>query len=133
MKMKTNGLVKLMVLTIGLLLNSWGAPRFTAQLMQPLVVSVTNFPNPFDSRNERTTILFSLAQESQVSISIYDLLGNLVRQFPSKLESAGTTSVVWDGTNDAKEKVAKGGYLVLLVANSSTGTAQAIRKVGVLH
>ncbi len=131
--MKTRFAMKMMLLTIGLLLNSWGAPRFTAQLTQPLVVSVTNYPNPFDSRCERTTILLSLAQESQVSISIYDLLGNMVRQFPSMSEDAGTTSIVWDGTNDDKEKVAKGGYLVLVVANSEAGTSQVIRKVGVLH
>jgi flagellar hook assembly protein FlgD len=132
--MKLKGSVKIMVLTAGLLILGWEAPRVvTAQLVQPLVVSVTNYPNPFDSRSERTTILFSLAQDSQVHVAIYDLLGNLVRQFPSKQESAGTASIVWDGTNDDREKVAKGGYLVLVVANSETGTAHAIRKVGVLH
>jgi flagellar hook assembly protein FlgD len=133
--MKTSVALKLMMLTISLLFISWGAPRCVAlaQLPQQLAVSVTNYPNPFDSRSERTTILFSLAQESQVYVAIYDLLGNLVRQFPSMIEEAGTTSIVWDGTNEAREKVAKGGYLVLIVANSESGTVQAIRKVGVLH
>jgi hypothetical protein len=131
--MKMKAVVKMMMLTIGLLITSWGAPRFMAQLTQPLVVSVTNYPNPFDSRCERTTILFSLAQESQVHIAIYDLLGNLVRQFPSMQESAGTSSVVWDGTNESRQKVAKGGYLVLVVANSEAGVTQVVRKVGVLH
>jgi len=132
--MKKSVAVKTMLLTISLLLISWGALRaVTAQLVQPLEVSVTNYPNPFDSRSESTTILFSLAQESQVRIFIYDLLGNLVRQFPSMIEEAGTASLVWDGTNEAREKVAKGGYLVLVVANSESGTVQAIRKVGVLH
>jgi hypothetical protein len=132
--MKTNGAVKLILLTACLVCIGWDAPRVViAQLIQPLVVNVTNFPNPFDSRSERTTILFSLAQDSQVRVAIYDLLGNLVRQFPSMQESAGTTSIVWDGTNEGNEKVAKGGYLVLVVANSESGTVQAIRKVGVLH
>ena len=131
--MKMSVAVKMMMLTAGLLVSSMGAPRFTAQLTQPLVVSVTNYPNPFDSRSERTTILYSLAQDSQVRIAIYDLMGNLVRQFPSMQQDAGTSSIVWDGTNDSREKVAKGGYLVLVVANSESGTVQVIRKVGVLH
>jgi flagellar hook assembly protein FlgD len=133
--MNTNGMIRaIMVLVTASLLEVCAvAPTVSAALMQPLSVSVTNYPNPFDSRSERTTILFSIPRDAQVRVAIYDLFGNLVRQFPARYESAGTTSVVWDGTNEEREKVAKGGYLVLVTADSETGSVQAIRKIGVLH
>ena len=130
--MKTHGSLMILMLVIGLLM-SWEAPAVCAQFVQSLSVTVTNYPNPFDSRNGRTTICYSLTQDSQVRVAIYDLLGNLVKQYPSVEQAAGTASIVWDGTNEASEKVARGGYLVLIVARSASGITQAIRKIGVLH
>lgn len=94
---------------------------------------VTNYPNPFDSRNESTTILYVVSGQSVVNIKIYDLLGILVRDYSVIDNTQGTNKIVWDGTNDSGQKVAKGGYICVLDISSEAGRTRAIRKIGVLH
>jgi len=53
------------------------------------------FPNPF---NVQTTISFSLACQSQVNISIYDITGRLVDLLASKYYDVGKHELVWDAT-----------------------------------
>jgi flagellar hook assembly protein FlgD len=97
--------------------------------------AVTNYPNPFDSRQETTTICFQVPTEARVTVRIYDLFGNLVREYPVRFASAGTNTVVWDGTDNGGEKVAKGGYVCLITAEHETSQLQllATRKIGVIH
>lgn len=94
---------------------------------------ITNYPNPFDSRLGSTTIAYDLFSESTVKIKIYDLLGNLVREYPAAIEYAGTVRLVWDGTNEAGQKVAKGGYICVVEINSGAVKFLAMRKIGVIH
>ncbi len=94
---------------------------------------VTNFPNPFDSRVEKTTIQYTLEADSDVAVRIYDLFGNIVREFHFGFTGRGTNRLVWDGTNEAGEKVAKGGYIVVMEIANSERTVLASRKVGVIH
>ena len=39
----------------------------------------------------------------------------------------------WDGTNDAGQKVSKGGYLAQIKVGGSKGSTTVIRKIGVIH
>jgi len=94
---------------------------------------LTNFPNPFDSRHESTTIRYTLMAESEVEAKIYDLFGNLVKEFPSKTETAGTNTVAWDGTDQNGSKVSKGGYILEMEIKSGGSKVLATRKIGVLH
>ncbi len=94
---------------------------------------VTNFPNPFDSREGSTTICYTLSSESEVQAKIYDLLGNLVREYPSKIETAGIKTVVWDGTDQYGAKVSKGGYILTVEIKSGSESIIATRKIGVIH
>jgi hypothetical protein len=94
---------------------------------------VTNFPNPFDSREESTTICYTLTSESEVKAVIYDLLGNLVKEYPTFLEAAGIKTVVWDGTDENGNKVAKGGYILAVKIKSGVANVVATRKIGVIH
>jgi hypothetical protein len=79
-----------------------------------------NYPNPF---NPTTTIKYALKQRVQVSLKIYDLLGQHVRTLVNDEENAGFKEVVWDGKNDFGQAVASGVYLYRMVANSPNGGA----------
>lgn len=54
-----------------------------------------NYPNPF---NAQTTIQYSLAEPSEVTIEIYDLLGRKVETFLDQEQQAGQHQVVWDAS-----------------------------------
>ena len=95
--------------------------------------TITNYPNPFDSRSEFTTILYNLSAESSVKVKIFDLLGNQVREFPVRKEGAGLNSLIWDGTDDTGRKVAKGGYLCAVEIENENIEFVATRKIGVIH
>jgi hypothetical protein len=57
-----------------------------------------NYPNPF---NPSTTIEFTLPVQSDVSVTIYDALGNELEVLFSGSKSAGTHSLNWNASNYA--------------------------------
>jgi hypothetical protein len=65
------------------------------------------YPNPF---NPSTTISFSLGEETQVNIDIYNLKGQKVRHLTSDNFSRGEHKLLWDGKDDQGRKVASGIY-----------------------
>ena len=79
-----------------------------------------NYPNPFSANLQGgTTISFSLAQSSDVSIQIYNLRGELVRRFSPGMLSAGEFTVFWNGKNDRGSQVAAGIYFYRLIVDHS--------------
>jgi hypothetical protein len=74
-----------------------------------------NYPNPF---NPSTTIRFNLPISKQVTVRVYNLMGQVVKTLvDNEMRSAGSHSVVWDGTNEAGHKVASGQYVYRLRLN----------------
>jgi hypothetical protein len=57
-----------------------------------------NYPNPF---NPSTTIEYSLPEQADVTINIYDVLGNELEVLFSGNKSAGTHSLNWNASNYA--------------------------------
>ena len=55
-----------------------------------------NYPNPF---NPITNISYSLPTESQVKLSIYNTLGELVETIVNKKQNAGKYEAVWNARN----------------------------------
>lgn len=55
-----------------------------------------NFPNPF---NPATTIEYTLLQSGDVSLIIYDMLGEEVTRLVSEKQQAGYHNVIWDASN----------------------------------
>jgi len=76
--------------------------------------SVSNYPNPF---NPETKIQISLPQKSFVNLQIYDIKGSLVKTIVSKNYQSGDYTFKWDGTNQSKNNVASGIYILSLNLN----------------
>jgi len=89
-----------------------------------------NFPNPF---NPDTWLPYELATDVTVTIRIYDVKGQLVRQFSLGKQKAGRylskdTAACWDGKDQFGQSVSSGIYFYTLRA----GTFQATRRVVIL-
>jgi hypothetical protein len=68
-----------------------------------------NYPNPF---NPNTTIVYSLPHGSEVSLQIYNSLGQKVRTLiANKYKNSGEYKIIWNGKNDAGNQVANGIYV----------------------
>ena len=74
-----------------------------------------NFPNPF---NKRTSINFTLPEQSHVSLSIYNIKGELVRVLYDGRQSSGKHRVEWNGLNDEGKEAASGIYFYRLQSDS---------------
>ena len=66
-----------------------------------------NYPNPF---NSSTTLHYDLPEPSNVVISIYDILGSEIIKLVNQQQHYGYKKIVWDGKNQAGDKVAPGVY-----------------------
>ena len=82
-----------------------------------------NYPNPF---NPTTTLKYQLPEFSAVNISIYDMLGNLVKTLLNTSESPGYKSVQWNATNNQGEPVSAGVYLYKIQAGDFIDTKKMI-------
>jgi len=92
--------------------------RYTPSLPQQFGL-FENYPNPF---NPSTTIRYDLAGAVDVSLVVYDVLGQKVRQMVDMRQPGGTYSVVWDGRNGQGQQVANGVYFYELKAGAFHST-----------
>ena len=126
--------------------SAWSAISDTINtgLPQEIITNVTNYPNPVDTRKGglegHTFISYLLASDAQVDITVYDLLGYRVMHWTFQAGSAGGQQGPnavppggWDGTNEAGQKVSKGGYLAQIKVSGGAGSSTVIRKIGVIH
>ena len=72
-----------------------------------------NYPNPF---NPTTTIPYTLREDTQVRLTVYNVLGQQVTTLVDGFEQAGYKSAVWDGRDAAGVAVPSGTYVYRLVA-----------------
>ncbi len=85
-----------------------------------------NYPNPF---NPVTHIEYSLEQEADVELTIFDIQGNTVSQLVKGNKSAGYYTAVWDGKNLAGETVATGMYFYRISMRAKSSEQQAFTSV----
>ena len=76
-----------------------------------------NYPNPF---NPMTEISFSLPVRSDVSLIIYNLLGQEVKNLLQTSKPAGSYTITWDGTDNTGQQAGTGIYLYRLFAGDYT-------------
>jgi flagellar hook assembly protein FlgD len=79
-----------------------------------------NFPNPF---NPSTVIGYTLPAAARVSVTVYDLLGNVVNEVFSGEGQTGYNAVEWNASNRTGAKVASGMYLYRVTALLNDGRA----------
>lgn len=72
-----------------------------------------NYPNPF---NPSTHIEFALRNAGQVSLDIYNNLGQKIRTLVDSHFDSGVHSVTWDGKSDTGNDVASGLYYYRLTS-----------------
>jgi len=72
-----------------------------------------NYPNPF---NPSTTIKFDLSVASEVTLNIYNMKGQLVRQLLQEKLSAGSHNFTWDAKDDQSQQLPSGLYVSRLQA-----------------
>lgn len=71
------------------------------------ILSLTNYPNPF---NPITTISFDLNNETEVSVTVYNMKGQKVKQLVKDQFSAGQHSIEWNSTDSNNKSVSSGIY-----------------------
>ena len=87
-----------------------------------------NFPNPF---NPETWIPYTLADDAEVQVRIYDLQGALVRQLDIGRRGVGRylnrqTAAYWDGRDQSGASVASGVYFYTLEIDDFSETRRMV-------
>ena len=104
------------------ILETAGLDQDVAKMPQAFSLS-QNYPNPF---NPKTTIDFSLQQNTNISITIFDILGNQVKTLAKSMIQAGDHSIVWDGTNENNQSVPTGVYFCQMTGNNYKQTIKML-------
>ena len=99
-----------------------------ASLIPEETALLHNYPNPF---NPETWIPYQLAESAEVTLTIYDMNGQLVRRLAVGHQAAGmyrsrSRAAYWDGRNHLGESVASGLYFYTLTAEEFTATRKML-------
>jgi uncharacterized repeat protein (TIGR03803 family) len=76
-----------------------------------------NYPNPF---NPNTVISYQLSVNSNVKLSIFNVLGQKIKTLVNSFQNAGEHSLVWNATNEKNKPVSSGVYFYSLQTNKMT-------------
>ena len=82
-----------------------------------------NYPNPF---NPYTNIKFDIPVQSDVTLKIYNILGQEVKTLLSEKLAPGSYKKLWDGRNDIGLKVASGLYFYRIKAGKFIDTKKMV-------
>lgn len=90
-----------------------------------------NYPNPF---NPSTEIHYALPEQSRVTLVVYNLLGQQVRQLVDDDVPAGHHTVTWNALNESGRAMASGVYFYRIEAVGASGPRFAdVRKMLLLR
>jgi len=82
-----------------------------------------NYPNPF---NPVTTIRYDVPEQSMITISIYNVLGQRVRELVNTEHAPGYYRVIWDGTNANGRPVTSGMYIYRITAGDYVSSKRLV-------
>lgn len=78
-----------------------------------------NYPNP---ANPSTQIVYALPEAAAVKLSIFNIRGQLVREFDMGYQNAGSYQKVWDARDQSGMVVPSGTYIYRLQAGNEMAT-----------
>jgi hypothetical protein len=90
--------------------NPTGISKNKHQNPRAFVLS-QNFPNPF---NPTTNIRFEIPTAGEVNLTVYNIIGQVVKALINELKPAGSYQVIWNATNNEGDKVKSGLYFYRL-------------------
>ncbi|MDO8969114.1 MAG: FlgD immunoglobulin-like domain containing protein, partial [Saprospiraceae bacterium] len=99
--------------TAGLLDGVEGKPE---EVPGVSAIRLKAYPNPFKNM---ATIEYQIPNKSNISLSIYNINGQLVKIMVAGYEKAGKYIVVWNGRDNEGNKVCCGIYVICLKANNA--------------
>ncbi len=102
---------------------NWDGTNVDDPLIPIVNALYQNSPNPF---NPETMISFDLKNEAQVSLEIYNMRGQRVKQLVNSQISAGQHSVVWNGKDDNDKTVSSGIYFYQIKTDSYQATKKML-------
>jgi hypothetical protein len=79
------------------------------------------YPNPF---NPNTTIRFNLSERSAVTIDVYNIRGQLVKNLFDGNLFSGNHFIRWNGTNSENNPVSSGIYFYRITADGHNVTGK---------
>jgi len=86
------------------------------------ICNLSNYPNPF---NPSTTIEFSIKNDSNINLSIFNIKGQKIKTLVRTEFERGSHSFIWNGVDELGESVSSGVYLYKLSVNGKT---KAVKK-----
>tara|TARA_B110000438_G_scaffold222197_1_gene215574 strand:- start:1488 stop:1982 length:495 start_codon:yes stop_codon:yes gene_type:complete len=81
------------------------------------------YPNPF---NPITSLRYDLPEDGLVNITIYDMMGRIVKTLVNESQTAGYKSIQWNATNDRNKPVSAGLYLYTIQAENLIQTKKMV-------
>ena len=109
--------------------NAVGSYMVSAQVQVPVGVEdqeeeqlptefalLQNYPNPF---NPSTTIQYQLKESVNVSITIYNIVGQKIATLVDEKQSAGSYSLMWNAMDDYNNRVSTGIYFYRINAGNN--------------
>lgn len=95
----------------------------TAEALPTAYALSQNSPNPF---NPTTTIGFAAPQAGHVKVSVFNILGQNIKDLVDGYMDAGYHEVVWDGKDRSGDAVASGIYFYKINANDFSDTKKMV-------
>jgi len=91
---------------------------YPKKIVLPIQMTITgNFPNPF---NPTTTVEYMIPESGHITIDVYNITGQKVRNLLSENMAPGNYTVVWNGKDDVGLPAASGVYLFRLEMGSTS-------------
>jgi hypothetical protein len=113
----TNGEVQLRCIVLN------GDTGIEGEEIMPIVLSSSNYPNPF---NPETSINYNVPKDGQTSLTIYNTKGQIVRSLVNAHVKAGSYKAVWNGTDNNGNAVSSGVYFYRLNNGSQSITKKML-------
>ena len=90
----------------------------------PITYNLHNaYPNPF---NPTTSISYQVQLSGDVTLNIYDILGNRIKTLIDEPKAIGDYEIKWDGTNQMGEILSSGQYFYQLKVGDFVSTKKMV-------